>query len=372
MLDHLRKEIEFIESLHTDKLKHSGRNLLTHLMGTAKILEDFKRPLIEQKAGLLHSIYGTDFYPDSSSLGVTREQIKSLVGDECENLIFIFCKLTNRTESIISDMFVDPVKTQLRWIELANLIEQKKDNSYTQRLRELLNLDKPVRPFFKEVFPTPLGFANLGEAARELNRQLVADIETERGLKETAKRTFSGNENGWQSEIGMEKKYNSFITLKNVIEKLICPIILKTGYSQEYVSNGIVIDSLWANIITGNSGWSQPHVHGTGNTIWSGVYYPKSDHSENLNLDEIDHDTICDPNLIHEGGSLVLMDPARVQKGLVLGKANKYPYYGGNIYIRPRESLLVMFPTTLEHYVTPVSHFVSNRYSISFSVNKKK
>ena len=46
-------------------------------------------------------------------------------------------------------------------------------------------------------------------------------------------------------------------------------------------------------------------------------------------------------------------------------------HQGANIYICPRESLLVLFPAWLEHFVTPVMDFKENRYSISFAIDIK-
>ena len=68
-------------------------------------------------------------------------------------------------------------------------------------------------------------------------------------------------------------------------------------------------------------------------------------------------------------GSLVLKDPSGAHKKIVKVPIKSPNYFITNFSIIPRESLLVLFPAYLEHYVTPtIDH--SKRYSISFSIRK--
>ena len=224
---------------------------------------------------------------------------------------------------------------------------------------------------FKQLFPTPFGFANLGEDARELNQILVQNIDEERKKfqPETETRTFAKNECGWQSKVGLEEFYTSFAKLRDAITSCVIPILIKSGYTKEYAGT-LVVKQLWANVLFKAGGFSEPHIHGSGNTLWSGVYYPKSN---DKNLDHFD----VDKYIVGNGGasgSLVLRDPAFVNKSLIKTKKINTikttvdnQYYGGSIYITPRESLLILFPAWLEHYVQPVTDNIK-RYSISFTI----
>lgn len=225
------------------------------------------------------------------------------------------------------------------------------------------------------IFSSPLGIVNFGEQARELNETLIKNIEDERTKYQTAReeRTFSGTPGTWQSQLGQEILYQSFALLKDLISQVVLVAMEQTGYEREWLKDGVSIGNLWSNVIF-DGGWSQPHVHGTGNTLWTGVYYPHTPFQRLNNIDEFDQTLwIKAGNNVKEQGSLVIQDPARIQKSLVVPRTglNKYPYYGSNIYVIPRESLLVLFPATTEHYVTPVTDGVV-RYSISFGVQKKK
>ena len=223
---------------------------------------------------------------------------------------------------------------------------------------------------FRALFPTPFGFVNFGEEARELNAMLVKNIDEElvRYQPDTAERTFAKNECGWQSDLGMETLYGSFAKLGDVISSCIGPVLTQSGFKQEYAEE-LYVSSLWANVILSAGGFSEPHLHGDGNTLWSGVYYPKSDHED---LDNFDPNEFIIGKSQHGSGYLILRDPAFSIKRQVKvkGKFNNKSYYGDSITIKPRESLLVLFPAWLEHYVQPVTDN-TRRYSISFAINKK-
>ena len=54
---------------------------------------------------------------------------------------------------------------------------------------------------FRALFPTPFGFVNFGEEARDLNAMLVKNIDEElvRYQPSTAPSTFAKNECSWKS-----------------------------------------------------------------------------------------------------------------------------------------------------------------------------
>ena len=139
-----------------------------------------------------------------------------------------------------------------------------------------------ITPNFMPLWPIPFGYTNLGESSRNLNKQLIADIETEKENNPTEKRTFTKNNSGWQSALRMEEKYKSFEELRKIILQYSLGTLYMSGISKDMYIN---VGNLWANMIFAKGGWSNPHTHGSGDTIWSGVYYPKGV-TEVENLDE--------------------------------------------------------------------------------------
>lgn len=375
------KEINYLKNIGTDKLPHSNRTLLDHLIGTANLLKELGRTEIEQKAGLFHSIYGTEYYKHSKKLKVEREEIINLIGNECEKLVHVFCNLNNRTRTILlKEDFEEPLKTQLLWLEYANIKEQQPNSPFLEKFEQILNINKiddvkienyvPILNTFP-IFSIPIGVVNFGEKVRELNEKLIQEMELEKNNNINCQRTFSGNDSSWQSELGMEKKYEGFQKLKKVINEVAINFLVESLFLEKQYANKIITHNLWGNIIYNMGGWSQPHTHGDGTTLFTGVYYPKSENSDLLNLNKFDKTKVLIVgNIITEDGVLVLKDPSVVVKRM--SRSNYFYnkiHQGGNIYIRPREGLLVLFPAWLEHFVTPVMDFKEKRYSISFAIN---
>ena len=222
---------------------------------------------------------------------------------------------------------------------------------------------------FRPLFPSPLGYCNFGNANKIFNKRLIDDIEDH--MSKDAKggnRTFKKNQSSWQSESDLEHLYESFSILRDDIERVSKPILIKSGFKEEYVMHSHV-KGLWANVSFDVGGYARPHLHGNGRTLWSGVYYPKG-LEEIENLDEWnENDTIINGYPSNIDGMLVLFDPAKTTKGLIKINYDTLEFYGSECSIIPRESLLILFPVWMLHMVTPLTK-KSKRYSISFSINK--
>jgi hypothetical protein len=104
---------------------HNKKDFYWHLVRTSKITEvlcpenDY---LIN--AALYHSIYETCYFIHNKLHPlITRDNIKKIIGERAERLVFLFCNLTDRTEIIISNYFKDDLQKDLYILELANYIE---------------------------------------------------------------------------------------------------------------------------------------------------------------------------------------------------------------------------------------------------------
>ena len=219
---------------------------------------------------------------------------------------------------------------------------------------------------FKPIFPSPFGYCNFGEENRELNKQLIKDIDDTRSIDDGKHRSFKHNTCSWQSFPDMEQKHDSFAKLRDQIQYAIKPIMRHSGFQQEVVDD-CKIENLWANLIFDAGGYSTPHFHGSGRTLWSGVYYPKG-MEENDNLDEFTEERWIQLGHRDGDGILVLFDAAKFTKAQVYKPFETGEYYGQEVTVLPRESLLVLFPAWMGHMVTPLTK-KENRYSISFACN---
>ena len=221
---------------------------------------------------------------------------------------------------------------------------------------------------FKPIFPSPLGYVNFGNANKDLNKQLIKDMEQERKEHSDGKSaTFKKNDASWQSLAKMEDRWDSFVTLKEQILQTCVPILKHSGIS-DMIAPFVSVGNLWGNIIDNAGGFSKPHMHGSGKTLWSGVYYPKG--LEKIDdLDDFDEEKTIINGWAKGDGVLVLFDPSYNTKSLIQTKFDSREFYGGDVSVIPRESLLILFPTWMMHMVTPLTK-KEKRYSISFAINK--
>ena len=99
---------------------------------------------------------------------------------------------------------------------------------------------------FAPLFANAFGFNNFGESSRELNKQLIEDIEKERSDNDGKNKTFRKNPCGWQSVAGIENKYESFQKLGEKIIKAFIPIVHSSGiHPEEYKK--FKLGQFWAN-----------------------------------------------------------------------------------------------------------------------------
>ena len=220
---------------------------------------------------------------------------------------------------------------------------------------------------FKSLFPSPFGYVNFGESNRELNKQLIEDIETRRSKYGSEERTFRGNNSSWQSVGELEKTYSSFEKLRKQIDKASKPILKHSGCKPEILPH-LRACNLWGNVIFDVGGFSFPHIHPTNMSMWTGVYYPQGV-EDIADLNQFVEEEVIQLHRQKGEGALILFDPSRDQKQLISGGFDDKEYYGGEITIFPRESLLLLFPTWMPHMVTPLTT-KTKRYSISFSIVK--
>lgn len=220
------------------------------------------------------------------------------------------------------------------------------------------------------MFSTPIGVVNFGEISRPLNKRLITVIDTE------IDEMLNKEQRSWAASSASTVKnlmqHSCFNDLGKIIKVSLNNIMAEYGYDKDVLENYIYINYMWGNRAT-RGGWSRPHYHGTGTTLWSGVYYPSGYEAEDENLDEFNKDEWIlsyaqlpdDP-----GGFLCIQDNSFMSKGLISppkGVMKLHKDFVFRQWVKPRQGLLILFPAWQEHFVEPVSKD-ETRYSISFSV----
>jgi hypothetical protein len=126
-------KINFIYE-NTKDCPHSGRSFFEHLINTSNIIKSlFPEDQYLIDAGLFHSIYGTSYYEFDKN--ISRDTVKSIIGEKSENLVYIFCTLPDRTFRIIQNTFEREIQRDLYILEYANYLEQNGNKKVIDRIK---------------------------------------------------------------------------------------------------------------------------------------------------------------------------------------------------------------------------------------------
>jgi hypothetical protein len=228
-----------------------------------------------------------------------------------------------------------------------------------------------INTTFMDLFPIPFQVSQLGEASRVMNFKLVNDLYKDKEVHpDSPIRTGIGGV--WQSNFGLENRYESYREAANMFFGFAKPVLYRMGFRGDLDSRFSLCD-FWGNINENPSAFHMPHFHGNGNTILSGVYYPSSGYisgkciSDNQDLNE---KPVIEATSYPKPGSIVFMDPAvDIKRQVFCDDLVRYPYYGLEISIIPKEGVLILFPHYLTHLVTPTVTPNFTRISLAFSIN---
>ena len=88
---------KFLLSLGTDEVTHTGGDFLHHLQSVQNLLKKNGADLDMSRAGLFHSIYGTQGFQDFSLPLSERPLIKDLIGERAEFVAFCNCVMNRET-----------------------------------------------------------------------------------------------------------------------------------------------------------------------------------------------------------------------------------------------------------------------------------
>jgi hypothetical protein len=85
------RAIEMLQAKGAQDIEHVGGTLLPHLVGTAKLLQDWGNPQPLCIAGLVHTSYGTDGFNERFFDPLTqRHELAAIVGEEAEAITYFY------------------------------------------------------------------------------------------------------------------------------------------------------------------------------------------------------------------------------------------------------------------------------------------
>jgi hypothetical protein len=93
----LEDRLRFLRKARTEQMPHSERGLFDHLLGTRQLLVEWEARPALCDAGLFHSVYSTEHYELKAIPLSMRDEVRQLIGDEAESLVWLFCMMRRKT-----------------------------------------------------------------------------------------------------------------------------------------------------------------------------------------------------------------------------------------------------------------------------------
>jgi hypothetical protein len=93
----LENRLRFLRKANTEGMPHTDRGLLDHLLGTRQLLVEWEARPALCDAGLIHSISSTEHYELKAIPLTMRNEVRQLIGDEAESLVWLFCMMRRET-----------------------------------------------------------------------------------------------------------------------------------------------------------------------------------------------------------------------------------------------------------------------------------
>jgi hypothetical protein len=88
---------DFLLSLGTETVSHSGKNYLAHVIGVYRLMQSEGCDEELCRAGLFHSIYGTQQFQRFKLPLDRRAEVCALVGERAERLAYLNCAMDRAT-----------------------------------------------------------------------------------------------------------------------------------------------------------------------------------------------------------------------------------------------------------------------------------
>jgi hypothetical protein len=97
-----RTMVDFLRSLDIEEVPHTGhKGFLAHLVAVHRDLEAWGCDADVCRAGLFHSIYGTELFRRWSLPLDRRDDIRALIGERAERLAFVNCLMDRGTFDVL-------------------------------------------------------------------------------------------------------------------------------------------------------------------------------------------------------------------------------------------------------------------------------
>lgn len=88
---------DFLVTLGIEQVPHTGKSYLAHLIGVYRLMQSQGCDEELCRAGMFHSIYGTEQFQGFRLPLEQREQLRALIGERAERLAYLNCAMNRAT-----------------------------------------------------------------------------------------------------------------------------------------------------------------------------------------------------------------------------------------------------------------------------------
>ena len=99
---------DFLVGMGVEQVPHTHKSYLAHLIAVFRSLEYLGCPEDVCRAGMFHSIYGTERFQGFTLPLERRAEVRTLIGDRAERLAYLNCALDRASLDRVLDQAAEP------------------------------------------------------------------------------------------------------------------------------------------------------------------------------------------------------------------------------------------------------------------------
>jgi len=101
---------DFLVGIGIEQIPHTHKSYLAHLVAVYRDLESLGCPEDVCRAGMFHSIYGTEKFQGFTLPLERRGEVRTLIGDRAERLAYLNCAMDRASFDLALDHVVEPYR----------------------------------------------------------------------------------------------------------------------------------------------------------------------------------------------------------------------------------------------------------------------
>jgi hypothetical protein len=104
-----KRMTDFLLGIGIEQVPHTHKSYLAHLIAVFRDLESLGCPQDVCRAGMFHSIYGTEKFQGFTLSLDRRDEVRALIGDRAEYLAYLNCAMDRASFDRALDRKIDPL-----------------------------------------------------------------------------------------------------------------------------------------------------------------------------------------------------------------------------------------------------------------------